>query len=134
MKILYAARLARFDLLRAIGVLATMLTKWDSFCDRKFHRIICYINQTLDLTMVSWMSSNAVINKLCQNIFGDADFAGDAKSMRSTTGVYSCLTEGNLPSLQPKGVKCTHQLLKLRRSGRQRLRPIPDHLQQLCVS
>ena len=55
--------------------------------------------------MVSWMSSNAVINKVCQHIFGDADFAGDAKSMRSTTGVYSCLTEGNLPSRQPKGGK-----------------------------
>ena len=105
MKVLYAARLARFDLLRAIGVLATMLTKWDTFCDRKLHRIICYINQTLDLTMVSWMSNNAVTNKLCQNVFGDADFAGDTKSMRSTTGVYSCLTEGNLPSREPKGGK-----------------------------
>ena len=35
MKILYAARLARFDLLRAIGMLSTMITKWDSFCDQK---------------------------------------------------------------------------------------------------
>eukprot|EP00972_Heterocapsa_arctica_P015628 2300541-Heterocapsa_arctica.AAC.1 len=30
MKILYGARLAMFDLLRAVGALATKITKWDS--------------------------------------------------------------------------------------------------------
>ena len=35
MKILYAARMCRFDLLRAVGSLATRVTKWDAGCDRK---------------------------------------------------------------------------------------------------
>ena len=30
MKVLYAARVCRFDLLRAVGSLATKVTKWDS--------------------------------------------------------------------------------------------------------
>ena len=37
MKILYAARLCRFDLLRAVCRLATFVTKWTSECDRKLH-------------------------------------------------------------------------------------------------
>ena len=32
MKILYGARLARFDLLRPIAALASKITKWDSVC------------------------------------------------------------------------------------------------------
>ena len=87
MKILYAARLARFDLLRAIGVLSTMISKWDSFCDQRLHRVISYINTTLDLTMISWISEDTKPEDLCQNVFGDADFAGDSKTMRSTSGV-----------------------------------------------
>ena len=40
MKILWAARLARFDLLRAVSHLATFVTKWTSECDRRLHRLI----------------------------------------------------------------------------------------------
>ena len=39
MKIMYIARFARPDLLRAVGVLSTMITKWDTLCDRKFFRV-----------------------------------------------------------------------------------------------
>ena len=42
MKIMYLARSARDDLKRAIGALATMITKWDDLCDKKMHRIIRY--------------------------------------------------------------------------------------------
>ncbi len=40
MKIMYIARFARPDLLRAVGALSTMITKWDELCDRKLYRII----------------------------------------------------------------------------------------------
>ena len=40
MKILYGARMARFDLLRAVCLLATQITKWDAYCDRRLHRLV----------------------------------------------------------------------------------------------
>ena len=46
MKILYAARVARFDLLRAVNHLACFFTRWDAACDRRLHQIVCYINTT----------------------------------------------------------------------------------------
>ena len=42
MTILYAARLCRFDLPRAVCHLAPFVTKWTSECDRKLHRLVCY--------------------------------------------------------------------------------------------
>eukprot|EP00972_Heterocapsa_arctica_P081757 12048938-Heterocapsa_arctica.AAC.1 len=41
MEIQYCARLARFDLLRAVGALATNITKWNSKCDLTLHRLVC---------------------------------------------------------------------------------------------
>ena len=49
MKILYAARMCTFDLLRPCCFLATKTTKWDRSCDRALHRFVCYINSTLDV-------------------------------------------------------------------------------------
>ena len=40
MKMLYAARMARFDLLRAINHLASFVTKWNRECDKKLHRLV----------------------------------------------------------------------------------------------
>ena len=53
--------------------------------------------------MISWVSEDTKPEDLCQNVIGDADFAGDSKTMRSTSGVYSCLAIGSLPSREPKG-------------------------------
>ena len=44
MKILYGARLARFDLLRPIAALASKITKWDTVCDRMLHRLVSCIS------------------------------------------------------------------------------------------
>eukprot|EP00969_Alexandrium_andersonii_P265547 11735056-Alexandrium_andersonii.AAC.1 len=43
MKVLWVARVARFDLLRAVGFLATKITKWTSKCDRQLYRLIGYM-------------------------------------------------------------------------------------------
>ena len=51
MKCLYAARMARYDILRAVTALAKMVTKWNVQCDKMLHRLMCYINSTLDLTL-----------------------------------------------------------------------------------
>ena len=52
MKLLYGARLARFDLLRAINNLATYITKWTPDCDQPLHRIMCYVDSTLKHRLV----------------------------------------------------------------------------------
>lgn len=48
MKILFAARMARYNLLRAVQGLAARVTKWSADCDKALHRLICYIHSTLD--------------------------------------------------------------------------------------
>ena len=41
MKILYAARMARSDLLRAVCGLASNVTKWTRQCDADLYRLVC---------------------------------------------------------------------------------------------
>ncbi len=40
MKLLYCARMCRYDLMRAICQLASMVTKWDKQCDDRLHRLM----------------------------------------------------------------------------------------------
>jgi len=89
MKILYAARMARYDLLRVTCFLATRITKWDATCDKLLHRLVCYINSSLDVRMTGWVGDDAKLIDLV--LFTDADFAGDKDTHRSTTGVFLCL-------------------------------------------
>ena len=51
MKVLFAAQMARFDLLRAAQGLAARVTKWSTDCDKALHRLICYIHSTVDYKM-----------------------------------------------------------------------------------
>ena len=48
MSVLYAARVARFDLFKPIQFLAKRITKWDQKCDARLHQLMCYISQTVD--------------------------------------------------------------------------------------
>jgi hypothetical protein len=86
MKVFYAARLARFDLLRAIGHLACHITKWAEDCDRRLHHLMCYVNSTLKHRLTGWVGY--CLGDLSLHLYGDADFAGDAASNKSTSGVF----------------------------------------------
>ena len=46
MTVMYAARMARPDLLRAVGQHARKLTKWGRLEDRKMRRLVEYINSS----------------------------------------------------------------------------------------
>jgi hypothetical protein len=92
MKILYAARMARYDLLRATCFLATRITKWNEACDRLLYRLVCYINSTLNLFMTGWIGDKPDDLELV--LYTDADFVSD-ESARSTTGVFLCLKGPN---------------------------------------
>ncbi len=89
MKIMYIARFARPDLLRAVGVLSTMITKWDTLCDRKLFRIIKYIHGTTQWRQIGFVGDNP--DDVSLGLFSDADFAGDKAGQRSTSGVFLAL-------------------------------------------
>jgi hypothetical protein len=53
------------------------------------HRLVAYINSTLDVYMTGWIADPPESLELA--IYTDADFAGDPDTMRSTSGVFLCL-------------------------------------------
>ena len=83
MKILFAARMARWDLLRCTQSLASRVTKWSKDCDVGLHRLVCYINSSLDVTMQGFIGDKITDCKLW--LFCDADWAGERDS-KSTSG------------------------------------------------
>jgi hypothetical protein len=93
MKVLYAARMARFDLLKAVSNLAKKVTKWNTNCDKKLHRMMCYINSSLDYRLKGHVNDPA--DSLSLSLYSDADFAGDKESSKSTTGIFLALTGEN---------------------------------------
>ena len=103
MKILYAARFARFDLLRAVCVLAQRVSKWDRSCDVKLYRLICYINCSYHVRMTGWIGDPPEM--LAPHIFADADFAGCSKTSRSTSGAHLSLLVLTLFGLSPDRVR-----------------------------
>jgi hypothetical protein len=88
MKILYAARVARFDLLRAVSNLACCVAKWDASCDRTPHRLVCYIESTLHLRQVTWIGDGV---GSCSVLYADASLSKCLATARSTSGVFSCI-------------------------------------------
>ena len=48
MKILYGARVARFDILQPVVKLARFITQWTVACDKQLFRLMSYIKSTLD--------------------------------------------------------------------------------------
>ena len=92
MKVLFAARMARFDLLRAVQGLAARVTKWSADCDKALHRLICYINSTLDYKQRAFIGDRVDECRLW--LFADADHAGEYDN-RSTSGCILVLVGPN---------------------------------------
>ena len=93
MKRLYAARMARYDLLRPITALAKQVTKWTPRCDRMLRRLMLYIYTTLDVAMYAWIADDPKDIEIV--LYCDADFAGDRADPRSQTGMYLTLAGPN---------------------------------------
>ena len=92
MKILFAARMARFDLLRTVQGLAARVTKWPTECDKALHRLICCIHSTLDVKLRAFIGDPIANCKLW--CFADADHAGEYDN-RSTSGCFLVLMGPN---------------------------------------
>ena len=82
MKALWFGRLARPDLVKPIGDLASYVQKWSRNCDKQLHRLVCYINSTVNSNLVG---------ELHLSLFVDADFAGE-RDAKSTSGGFLVLS------------------------------------------
>ena len=85
MKILYGARMARWDLLKVVSMLAQRVTKWTTSCDKALHRLVCYIDTSKDLVLTGHVGDK--MEDLNLQLFADADFAGCKVTYRSTSGM-----------------------------------------------
>ena len=92
MKLLFAARMARFDLLRVVQGLAARVTKWSVDCDKALHRLMCYVQTTLRHKMSGFVGDS--IEKCNLWLFADSDHAGEHDN-RSTSGGYLVLVGPN---------------------------------------
>ena len=99
MQVLYTARMCRYDLLRATGRLATLVTKWTEECDRKLHRLMSYIASSLDVNLVAYVGDK--IEDQFLRLFADSEFAGCKTSGRSTSEhTFRCRVLGPIARTQ----------------------------------
>jgi hypothetical protein len=89
MKILYAARVYRFDLLRPVCTLARRITSWSADCDDRLLRLISYIHSTTEHVLVGWVGDSE--KDIDLHLFADADLAGCKITQRSTSGAHLAL-------------------------------------------
>ena len=90
MKCLWLGRLARPDIIKPIGDLATQVQNWTLNCDKRLYRLLCYIGSTIDHRLVARLDNAPKDIQL--SLYIDADFAGDRESSRSTNGGLLVLT------------------------------------------
>jgi hypothetical protein len=93
LKALYAARLARPDLLWTVNALAREVTKWTIACDKRLHRLMSYMVNTPEHVLRSHLGDELKDCKLY--MFVDASFAGDLTDSKSTSGMILCLCGPN---------------------------------------
>ena len=93
MKLLYAARLARYDLQRAINALGSYVHKWNQECEDDLYRLMSYVNSALKIRQYAWVGDNP--EDIDPHLYADADFAGCTATSRSTNGAHLCLRGNN---------------------------------------
>ena len=105
MQMLYGARYARPDLLRAISMLARKMTKWRPMQDMQLHRLVCYVKSTLSYRQYAWVGDSKEDLKL--HLYTDADLASDPEDSISTSGAYFAIVGPR--THVPLGCRCRRQ-------------------------
>jgi hypothetical protein len=87
MKLLYGARMCRPDLCVAVQRLAAQVTRWSGECDRRLHRLYCYVFGSAALSLSGSLNES---DKSCLRLVAwpDADLNGDVMSSKSTSGFF----------------------------------------------
>ena len=86
MQMLYGARFARPDLLRAIAYLARKIIKWRPTHDQQLFRLVCYLRSSLSYRQYARVGDTR--ETLVLHLFTDADLASDPEDSVSTSGAY----------------------------------------------
>ena len=73
-------------MLRAITHLATLVSKWSKACDRMLHRLMAYVSQSTDYTLVGCINDSP--EDLWLAIYTDSDFSGSPDCAHSTSGAW----------------------------------------------
>ena len=76
--------LARPDIIKPIGNLATQVQKWSRNNDKHLHRLICYINSSKTHRLVGIIHDDP--RELHLALYVEADFAGEKADAKSTSG------------------------------------------------
>eukprot|EP00971_Amphidinium_carterae_P147439 2921705-Amphidinium_carterae.1 len=95
MKILYAARMCRPDLIWTITTLARFITKWTKFHDLQLAHLYSYIQGTLNVGLsVTLPSFTANLDRAKLILYVDADHAGGLGTTKSMSGGFLVLSTG----------------------------------------
>ena len=86
MTTMYAARMAKPELSRCVGAMATLLTWWTETEDKKLHRAMTYLHHRTGDALVGFIADPPELLHIA--LFADADFAGDCSDYHSTSGVF----------------------------------------------
>lgn len=86
MKPLYAARVARPDIFVPIQQLASEITRWSAECDRRLHRLYCYMFSSMNMSLNGKLHYNDA--RFVLRFWPDADLCGNPFTARSTSGMW----------------------------------------------
>ena len=89
MKLMYAARMARPDLLRTTSYLARYLTKWDNACGKRLSKLMARVQNTIQYRMCSWCDASRARPPLHLRVYSDADYVGCTSTQRSIIGAIA---------------------------------------------
>jgi hypothetical protein len=90
MRLLFAARLARPDIVVSITRLASKVTSWSLSHDRALRRLMQHVQHTADLELVSSLSSRGLENAVLV-LSPDADLANEIEGFANACASRSCL-------------------------------------------
>ena len=88
MRILYAARVCQFNLLRPVCMLAQRIATWDAVCDRRLNQLVPCIQSSLDRRLVGYVGDD--VSGLLPHLFADTVLADCDHSQRGIIGVTHC--------------------------------------------
>ena len=86
MKILWAVRNARSEILRATTHLAGYQTKWTPLHDKKLHKLMPYLHTTQHYRLVGWVGDTP--DQIQTHLFAEADLAGDPLTQRCAIPMF----------------------------------------------
>eukprot|EP00973_Karenia_brevis_P040145 5544188-Karenia_brevis.AAC.1 len=85
--------MARYDLLRCVCGLAAHVHRWSHECDRRLHKLMCYISSTTHYKQYAWVGDPAA--GIEPHLYADADLGGCTTTIRSNSGAILSLRGPN---------------------------------------